>query len=232
MRQKRRWSSQQNKRSKYLGAGLLKPISEHYLFTNAGLYLLIGSIGSGKSYFISRHILYTDQLVNESTGEKGFYRSIIIITLGSKSDETTESFLRGLKNSNIVKVQESQAIVFLNELFRAKRKYYALYKAFMSNLKDLDDEAQRIFQEHSFRTDLKIVGKMKQNDRRNPLTYNVKKFVEYEAFYVPIRTLIILNNEAGSSLIQKRNSDLIIMIKHRGTCMKHSSLLCRQSRIL
>ena len=120
-----------NQRSKYLDTGLLKPISENYLFTNAGLYLLIGSIGSGKSYFISRHILYTDQLVNKSTGEKGFYRSIIIVTSGNKSDETTESFLRGVKNSNIVRVHESQAIVFLNELFRVKRKYYTLYKAFM-----------------------------------------------------------------------------------------------------
>ena len=41
----------------------------------------------------------------------------------------------------------------------------------------------------------------------------VKKFVEYEAFYYPIRTLIILDDAAGSSLIQKRNSDLIKMIK-------------------
>ena len=50
----------------------------------------------------------------------------------------------------------------------------------MSNLKDFDDEAQRIFQKYSFQTDLKIVGKMKQNDRRNPFTYMVKKFVKYK----------------------------------------------------
>ena len=173
-----------NQRSRYIDHGLLKPIPENYLFTNAGLYLLIGSFGSGKSYYISRHILYTDQIVNESAGEKGFYRSIIIVTSTNKSDETTESFLRGVKNSNIVRVQESQAILFLNELFRVKRKYYALYKAFMSNLKDLDDEAQRIFQKYSFQTDLKIVGKMKQNDRRNPLTYMVKNFIEHEAFSI------------------------------------------------
>ena len=147
-----------NKRSKYLIAGLLKPISQNYLFTNAWLYLLIGSIGSGKSYFISRHILYTDQLVNESTGEKGSYLSIINITPGNKSDETTESFPRGVKNSNIVRVQESQAILFRNELFRVKRKYYALYKALMINLEDLDDEVQRIFQKYSFQADLIIVG--------------------------------------------------------------------------
>ena len=52
----------------------------------------------------------------------------------------------------------------------------------MSNLVDLDDEAQRVFQKYSFQTDLKIVGKMEQNDRRNPLTYMVKKFIDYEAF--------------------------------------------------
>ena len=195
------------------GRWFAKPISENYLFTNAGLYLLIGSIGSGKSYFISRHILYTDQLVNETTGEKGFYRSVIIITSGNKSDETTESFLKGVKNTIIVRVSETEAIPFLSELFRVKRKYYALYKAFMSNLKDLDDEAERIFQKHSFPRYLKVISKMKTSDRRNPLTYMVKKFVDYEAFFYPIRTLIVIDDAAGSYLIQKRNSDLIKMIK-------------------
>ena len=106
-----------SKRKTYLDAGLLKPISENYLFTNAGLYLLIGSIGSGKSYFISRHILYTDQLVNETTGEKGFYRSVIIITSGNKSDETTESFLKGVKNTIIVRVSEMKRFPFSTSCF-------------------------------------------------------------------------------------------------------------------
>ena len=42
------------KRKQYLDAGKLGPILDHYPFTNAGLYLLIGSIGSGKSFFISK----------------------------------------------------------------------------------------------------------------------------------------------------------------------------------
>ena len=51
----------------------------------------------------------------------------------------------------------------------------------------------------------------------------VKKFVEYEAFFYPIRTLIVFDDSASSFLISRRNSDLVKMIK---TCRhNHSTVI-------
>lgn len=43
---------------------LIKPLSENYPFSSNGIYFLIGRPGAGKSYWIWRHIMITERLLN------------------------------------------------------------------------------------------------------------------------------------------------------------------------
>ena len=46
------------KNAKELSYALIKPLTKEYPFCSNGIYLFSGSMGSGKSYEIMRHILY------------------------------------------------------------------------------------------------------------------------------------------------------------------------------
>jgi superfamily I DNA/RNA helicase len=159
------------------------PISDEYRFSNTGLYLVIGGMGSGKSHFISDHILTTDW--------KNLYNEIVIISTVKRIDQTIETFLKGIKNTTIYKVPEDQAVEFLTKLFHAKTRFYALYRAFMSNLNDMDEEANRIFEKHKLSNDHQLAKDMDKNDNRNPYRYIFNKFLKNQIFVYPIRTLVV-----------------------------------------
>ena len=50
------------KNAKELSMALIKPMTKQYPFATNGLYLFSGSMGSGKSYEIMRHILISERL--------------------------------------------------------------------------------------------------------------------------------------------------------------------------
>ena len=50
------------KNAKELSFALIKPLTRDYPFCSNGIYLFSGSMGSGKSYEIMRHILISERL--------------------------------------------------------------------------------------------------------------------------------------------------------------------------
>jgi predicted AAA+ superfamily ATPase len=109
------------KRSEYLESAKPGPISDEYRFSNTGLYLITGGRGSGKTHFISQHLLITDL--------KKLYNEIVFVTTTNRIDETFETFIRGIQNASIYVVPQDEAIEFLTKLFKHKMKFYALYRA-------------------------------------------------------------------------------------------------------
>ena len=51
------------KNRKELDMALIKPLSSTYPFSTNGVYYLIGKMGSGKSFWIWKHIMITERLV-------------------------------------------------------------------------------------------------------------------------------------------------------------------------
>jgi hypothetical protein len=110
-------------------------------------------------------------------------------------------------------VPEEHAVDFLKKLFQSKTRFYALNRAFMSNLKDMDEEAHRIFDKHKLVKEPRIAKDLEKHDKRNPYNYIFNKFMKNQTFEYPSRTLVILDDAAGSALIQNHLAPIVKIIK-------------------
>ena len=57
-----------------LNTALIKPIHPQHKFSSNGLYCFIGKMGSGKTYYIMKHILLSERLF-----ERPYYNLIVLV---------------------------------------------------------------------------------------------------------------------------------------------------------
>jgi hypothetical protein len=106
-------------KSKFLEAGKVAPIHPYYPYSNVGLMLFVGKMGSGKTNDVLKHLMMTDSL-----GPNGspFYSKIVYSGSVSEDDETYTTFKKALKTP-IIQVPPNKLMEFLNEHLRVKKKY-------------------------------------------------------------------------------------------------------------
>lgn len=68
-----------HKNQREIEGALIKPISDDYPFSTNGIYFLIGRPGSGKSFWIWRHIMITERLFKQP-----YYNKIIFCSTSGK----------------------------------------------------------------------------------------------------------------------------------------------------
>jgi hypothetical protein len=106
------------KQSKFLEKGKVSPIHVDFPYSNVGLMLFVGKIGSGKTNDILKHLLISDNLGVENN--KGFYSKIVYSRSVGENDETYTTFKKGWKTP-IVNVPPDKLIQFLKEHIRVKK---------------------------------------------------------------------------------------------------------------
>ena len=181
------------KNRKELEMSLIKPLDPKYPFSTNGVYYLIGKMGSGKSFWIWKHIMITERLFKNP-----YYSKIIFCTSSGKMDRTSEVFSEKVKTP-IDFVKEDLLIPYLEKHLRRKGKYYALVKHVMSKMKKSSEEMDRLIQKHSL------------EDLEDRILYIANKIVKYGTTDYPYNTLLILDDAADSELL-KKNSPLIKMM--------------------
>jgi hypothetical protein len=131
-------------KSKFLEAGKVAPIHPDYLYSNVGLMLFVGKMGSGKTNDVLKHLMMTDSL-----GPNGslFYSKIVYSGFVGENDEIYSTFKKALKTP-IIQVPPNKLMEFLNEHLRFKNKYYAIYKYIVNDFKELNNAMQRILEKH------------------------------------------------------------------------------------
>jgi hypothetical protein len=134
-------------KSKFLEAGKVAPIHPDYPYSNVGLMLFVGKMGSGKTNDVMKHLMMTDSL---GTNGSTFYSKIVYS--GSVGEEygTYATFKKALKTP-IISVPPGKLMEFLNEHLRVKKKYYAIYKYIMNDFKEPNKTMQRIFDKYKTR---------------------------------------------------------------------------------
>lgn len=92
------------KNQKEIEGALIKPLSKDYPFSSNGIYFLIGKPGSGKSFFIWKHIMITERLF-----KKPYYQKIIYCSTSGKFDKTGETLSKNVQTP-IVYLSEDDLI--------------------------------------------------------------------------------------------------------------------------
>ena len=192
------------KNQKEIEGALIKPLSPDYPFSTNGIIFLIGRPGSGKSYWIFKHIMITEKLFKHP-----YYNKIIFCSTSGKADKTAEVLSKNIQ-TKIDYVTETELMDYLKKHLKRKIKYYAMVKHILTKMKETNEEMQRIINKHS----------LQDIDDRN--VYIANKMVKYNTSSYPYNTLIILDDCAGSDLLKNGNSEFIRLL----TKTRHYNITC------
>ena len=192
------------KNSKELSMALIKPLTKDYQFCSNGIYLFSAPMGAGKSYEIIRHILISERLFDEP-----YYSLIVFCSTSGGLDKTVQSFLPKIKTP-IAMMPESSLLPFLRRHIKIKKKYYAIIQFMNSNLKKPGQEMTRIITKHGLKK------------KEQQLKYIAEKLLKYGTDRYPANLLLILDDFAGSPLLQQKESELNRIL----TKTRHYNITC------
>jgi hypothetical protein len=169
---------------------LIKPISPEWPFASNGVYFFVGKMGSGKSYYLWKHIYVTERL-----DKHPYYAQIIFCTTSGKLDQTADSFKKNVKTP-IRHIKEKNLIAYLSKHLKWKAKYYSICRHVLSRFKRTDEKMAQLIKKHSL------------EDIRDRIDYIAEKLVKYGTTTFPFRTLLIMDDFAASPLLEKVNSPI------------------------
>lgn len=192
------------KNQKEIEGALIKPLSPDYPFSTNGIIFLIGRPGSGKSYWIFKHIMITEKLFKHP-----YYNKIIFCSSSGKADKTAEVLSKNIQ-TKIDYVTEAELMDYLKKHLKRKIKYYAMVKHILTKMKETNEEMQRLINKHSLQ------------DIDDRIVYIANKMVKYNTSSYPYNTLIILDDCAGSDLLKNGNSEFIRLL----TKTRHYNITC------
>lgn len=192
------------KNQREIESALIKPLTPDYPFSTNGIYFLIGKPGSGKSYFIWRHIMITERLFKEP-----YYSKIIFCSTSGKLDKTAEVLSKQVK-TKITYVNEDSLMPLLRKHLKRKLKYYAIVKHVLSKMKETNEEMQRLINKHSL------------EEIEDRIIYIANKLVKYNTSAYPFNTLLVMDDAAGSDQLVDKNSELCRLL----TKTRHYNLTC------
>jgi hypothetical protein len=206
--------------SKILEGGKVAPIHPDYPYSNVGLMLFVGKMGSGKTNDVLKHVMITDSL---GPNESPFYSKVVYSGSVGEDDETYTTFKKALKTP-IISVPPNKLMEFLNEHLRVKKKYYAIYKYVMNDFKEPNKTMQRILDKH--KTQFFGTRRIRNNKRVNTsdedigndpkkqiALYALDKIIKYESNKYPAYLFIALNDAASSELKSKNDSPISRLLK-------------------
>lgn len=179
---------QQNK--KELDTALIKPIHSKHPFSSNGLYCFLGKPGSGKTYYIMKHILLSEKLF-----EKPYYNLIVFCSTSNGLDKTVMAFKEHIKTP-ILFINDNDLLQFLEDHIREKMRYYSIYRYVMSDFKKADETMMQIIRTNGLNTRAKIIK------------YIAGELNRYQTNRYPLNCLVILDDFANNELLTNKKSKL------------------------
>lgn len=174
-----------------LNTALIKPIHPQHQFSSNGLYCFIGKMGSGKTYYIMKHILLSERLF-----EKPYYNLIVFCSTSNGLDKTVLAFKDNIKTP-IMFINDSELLSFLEEHVKEKMRYYSIYRFVMSNFKKPDDNMKQMIQQYNL------------NTKEKTIKFIVNELNRYQTNRYPLNCLVVLDDFANNELLTNRKSKLI-----------------------
>lgn len=178
------------KNKQELNTALIKPIHKQHQFSSNGLYCFLGKPGSGKTYYIMKHILLSEKLF-----EKPYYNLIVFCSTSNGLDKTVMAFKDKIKTP-LLFINDTELLDFLEEHVQAKMRYYSIYRYVMSDFKKPDETMEQIIRMNGLNTKTKIIK------------YIANELNKYQTNRYPLNCLVVLDDFANNELLTNRKSKL------------------------
>lgn len=179
-----------NKNKRELNTALIKPIHPNHKFSSNGLYMMIGKPGSGKTYYILKHILLSERLF-----DKPYYNLIVFCSTSNGLDKTVLAFKDKIK-THILFINDTELLPFLEQHVKEKMRYYSMYRFVMNNFKNPDDTMSDIIRANGLHTKKKLVK------------FIAEEFNKYNTNRYPLNCLVVLDDFANNELLTDKKSKL------------------------
>ena len=179
-----------NKNKKELSTALIKPMHKLHQFSTNGVYCFLGKMGSGKTYYIMKHILLSERLF-----EKPYYSLIVFCSTSNGLDKTVLAFKDKIKTP-LIFINDSELLDFLEEHVKAKMRYYSIYRFIMNDFKKPDETMQEIIRVNGLNTKTKLVK------------YLANELANYQTNRYPLNCLVVLDDFANNELLINKKSKL------------------------
>ena len=174
----------------------IAPIHEDFQFSKNGSWILIGTMGSGKTYNYLKLAAKQEKIYDEP-----FYEDIVICSTSGEFDETVRTFKKSIRKSNLITVQDNDLLQFLNDYIAKSKTYNTLVRFVRSNFRDPDDEMIRIINDNNL------------NNRNRLIEFIANKMIQIGWETYPHRMLLILDDFASHPLLKHKEFPLPALLK-------------------
>lgn len=213
------------KNKEELDMASIKPITPEYPFSSNGLYIFIGKMGSGKTYSIIRHILWSENAFSEP-----YYSDICYCSTSGALDKTVAAFINEFKTP-MINIKDTELMAWLQKHLKRKMKFYSFMKYIRSKYKKIDETLQHSIDKHNLKKIVPIIQpppgvtrmtpvfiendtrydpspKREIPNQRKICRYISQKMIKYNVKSYPQNLLLILDDFAGNALIRRPDSPL------------------------
>ena len=227
-----------SKHKNALNAAQIVPLSPEWPFSTNGLYLMLATAGCGKSRFIIKHILLTEQLFNEP-----YYSQIVYCSTSGELDKTISTYINSkIIKTPLVEVPDTKLMDFLAQHLKRKKKFYAMIEYIQSGFKTINKTLQACIDKHNLKHRVKIkkpnkllpydvldtlpqysnstvmnnridlVATEEKIDKPKLLKYIMSKFQKYNYNKSVVPILVVLDDFASNPLLENKRSPLARMM--------------------
>ena len=221
-----------------LNSAQIVPLHPDWKFSTNGLYLMLATAGCGKSRFIIKHILMSEQLLNEP-----YYAQICYCSTSGELDKTISTYINSkVIKTPLVEVPDTQLMAFLSRHLKRKQKYYSMIEYIQSGFKTVTKTLQHSIDKHNLKLRVKLKKRGSQlppdvmdtlpqyssstvmNNRIDTLQivekvskpkllgYMMRKMQKYQYNRSVVPLLVILDDFAGHALIENKRTPLAKMM--------------------
>ena len=221
-----------------LNSALIVPLSPNWPFSTNGLYLMLATAGCGKSRFIIKHILLTEQLFSE-----GYYSQIVYCSTSGELDKTISTYINSkVIKTPLIEVPDTKLMEFLSQHLKRKKKFYAMIEYIQSGFKTINKTLQNCIDKHNLKKRIKmkkaekivdpgvydtipiyamgtvynnridVVETIEKPDKLKILKYIMEKFQKYQYNKSVVPILVILDDFASHPLIENKRTPLARML--------------------
>ena len=174
----------------------ITPIRQDFQFAKNGLWVMIGTMGGGKTYTYLRIARKQERLFDEP-----FYETVTICSTSGEFDETVRSFKVTIKKSNLLTVKDDDLLEFLNK-YNVKSKVHKSLNCFVKSKFREPDEVMN-----------KLIQKFNLNTKDKLIDFIAETLTEIGWKTYPHRMLLILDDFASHPLLKHKEFPLPALLK-------------------